>query len=121
MANETALKLRTTIFASLKLTTPTAGYTAGQMVKVEDTVGVIVETKTVGQEAVLIYKAEKIIVPKVAGTGKTFAAGDKVYFSSGDAAITNSADGNTLCGRCLVAAGASDTEAEIELNGDAAA
>jgi hypothetical protein len=54
--SETNLKLRSDIFASMELTTPTAGYTAGQMVKVEDTVGLIVETKTVGQTAVLVYR-----------------------------------------------------------------
>ncbi|MDD3089804.1 MAG: DUF2190 family protein [Candidatus Omnitrophica bacterium] len=119
--SETALKLRSDIFASMEITTPTEGYTAGQMVKIEDTVGVIAETKTVGQTAVLIYKAEKIVVPKVAGTGITFAAGDKVYFVSVSAAVSNASTGNTLCGRALVAAGASDTTVEIQLNGDVAA
>lgn len=117
--SETALKLRSDIFASMEITTPTAGYTAGQMVKIEDTVGVIAETKTVGQTAVLIYKAEKIVVPKGTGTGEnTFAAGDKVYFDASDASVNSASSGNTLCGRCLVAAGASDTTVEIQLNGD---
>lgn len=115
--SETALKLRSDIFASMELTTPSAGYTAGQMLKVEDTVGVIVETKTVGQTAVLIYKCEKIVVPKVAGTGITFAAGDKVYFVAASAAVSNSSSGNTLCGRALVAAAADDTTVEIDLEG----
>jgi len=116
---ETNLKLRSDIFASMEITTPSAGYTAGQMVKIEDTVGVIAETKTVGQTAVLIYKAEKIVVPKGTSTGEnTFAAGDKVYFDAGDANVNSSSEGNTLCGRCLVAAGASDTTVEIQLNGD---
>lgn len=114
---ETALKLRSDIFASIELITPTAGYTAGQMVKVGDLVVVIVETKTVGQIAVGIYKADKIVVPKVAGTGITFAAGGKVYFKSASAAVTNASTGNTLCGRALVAALAADTTVEIDLNG----
>lgn len=120
--SETALKLRSSNFSSMEITTPTAGYTAGQMVKIEDTVGVIAETKTVGQTAVLIYKAEKIVVPKGTGAGEnTLAAGDKVYFDATDANVNSASSGNTLCGRCLVAAGAAATTVEIQLNGDVAA
>ncbi len=118
---ETNLKLRSNIFASMEVTTPTAGYTAGQMLKIEDTVGVIAETKTVGETAVLIYKCEKIVVPKVAGTGIVFAAGDKVYFKAADAAVTNASSGNTLCGRALEAADASDEEVLIDLAGNVSA
>jgi predicted RecA/RadA family phage recombinase len=119
--SETLLKLRSDVFASMEVVTPTAGYTAGQMVKIGDVVGVIAETKTVGQIAVLIYKCDKIIVPKVAGTGITFAAGAKVYFKSANAAVTNASTSNTLCGRCTVAAVAADTTVEIDLNGAVAA
>ncbi|MBM3210588.1 DUF2190 family protein [Candidatus Poribacteria bacterium] len=115
---ETLLKMRSDKFASMVVTTPTAGYTAGQMVKVEDTVGVIAETKAATKDAVLIYKCDKIVVPKVAGTGITFAAGDKVYYKAANAAVTNVASGNTLCGRALVAAGASATSVEIDLTGN---
>jgi hypothetical protein len=118
---ETNLKLRNDVFASMEITTPTAGYTAGQMVKINDTVGVIAETKTVGQIATLIYKCEKIVVPKVAGTGITFAAGAKVYFKAANSAVTNASTSNTLCGRCTVAAVAADTTVEIDLNGAVAA
>jgi predicted RecA/RadA family phage recombinase len=117
--SETNLKLRSLDFASMELTAPSAGYTAGQMVKVEDTVGVIAETKTVGQTAVLVYKCEKVVVPK--STGVTLAAGDKVYFDSAAAAVTSTSAGNTLCGRCTVAAGSSATTVEIDLNGACAA
>jgi predicted RecA/RadA family phage recombinase len=118
---ETNLKLRNDVFASMEITTPTAGYTAGQMVKINDTVGVIAETKTVGQTAVLIYRCEKVIVPKVAGTGITFSAGSKVYFVAGSAAVSNSSSSNTLCGRAMEAATADDDEVEIDLNGACAA
>lgn len=117
----TALNLRSPILASMEITTPSAGYTAGQMVKIEDTVGLIAETKTVGQTAVLIYKCEKVVVPKVAGTGITFAAGDKVYFVAASAAVSNASTSNTLCGRALEAATEADTDVEIELLGSAAA
>lgn len=112
----TALKLRSPNFKSVKVTAPSAGYTAGQMTKIEDTVGVIVETKTLGQETALIYQCEKIVVPK--STGVTFAIGDKVYFSASAAKVTSVASGNTLCGRALAVGGTNDTELEIDLNGD---
>jgi len=119
--SETALKLRSNVFASMVVTAPTAGYTAGDMVKVEDTVGVIAETKAATLDAVLIYKCEKIVVPKVAGTGISFAAGDKVYYKAADKKVTNASTGNTLCGRALEAAGASATTVLIDLTGNLAA
>lgn len=118
---ETNLKLRSSIFASMQVTAPTAGYTAGDMVKVEDTVGVIAETKAATLAAVLIYKCEKIIVPKVAATGITFAAGDKVYYNATSGAVTSTASGATLCGRALEAAAWNDDEVLIDLNGNVAA
>jgi len=119
--SETALKLRSSNYASMEVTTPTAGYTAGQMVKINDTVGVIAETKTVGQIATFIYRCEKIVVPKVAGTGITFAAGAKVYFKAASSAVNNVSSGNTLCGRCTLAAAAADATVEIDLDGAKAA
>lgn len=116
---ETNLKLRSPNFKSTKLTAPSAGYTAGQMVKVEDTVFIIVTTAAVGVATAAIYWAEKVVVPKA--TGVTFAVGDKVYFDASAAKITSVASGNTLCGRALVAAGSSATTAEIEFNGAVAA
>jgi len=116
---ETLFKLRcsTEKTKSIDLTTPTAGYTAGQMLKVEDTVLVIVDTKTVGQAAVGVYQADKIVVPKIAGSGITFAAGDIVYFNAAGAAVTNASTSNTICGRALEAAVANDAEVLIDLNG----
>lgn len=118
---ETLLKLRSNILASMKVVAPTGGYTAGDMVKVQDTVGVIVATVLVAKEAALIYECEKIIVPKTAATGITFAAGDKVYYNASAGAVTNVSSGNTLCGRALEVAGATDAEALIDLKGNLAA
>lgn len=115
---ETVLKLRSDQFASFQVTAPTAGYTAGQMVKVEDSVGVIVETTAKTLKAVLIYSCEKIVVPKVAATGVTFAAGDKVYFKSASGAVTSVASSNTLCGRALEAAAWNATTVLIDLKGN---
>ena len=115
---ETLLKLRSSIFSSMKVIAPSGGYTAGDMVKVQDTVGVIVKTVLITKEAALIYECEKIIVPKTAATGITFAAGDKVYYDSAAGAVTNVSSGNTLCGRALEIAGATDAEALIDLKGN---
>lgn len=115
----TALNLRSPNFKSVKVTTPSAGYTAGQLVKIQSLVGAISETKTVGQDAVLIYACEKIVVAKA--TGVTFAIGAKVYFDSGAAKITSTASGNTLCGRALAVGLTGDTSLEIELVGNVAA
>lgn len=115
----TALNLRSPNFKSVPVTAPSAGYVAGQMCKVEDLVGVIVETKTSGYETALIYQCDKIVLPKK--TGVTFTKGDKIYFSSADAAITSVASGNTLCGRALEDGASADTDLECDLKGDAAA
>lgn len=115
----TALNLRSPNFKSVKVTAPSAGYTAGQMLKKSQLVGVIVDTVDLDEETALIYAAEKIVVPK--DTGITFAIGDKVYFRSATSKVTSTASGNTLCGRALEAAGTNATEVEIELMGNVAA
>lgn len=117
----TNLNLRSNIFASMVVVAPTGGYTAGDMVKVEDTVGVIAEDAVAGADAVLIYKCEKILVPKTAGTGIAFAAGDKVYYNETDDAVTTHTTSGTLCGRALVAAVAADVTVLIDLTGNIAA
>lgn len=117
---ETKLKLRSNRWASMVVIAPTGGYTAGQIVKVEDTVGVIVETVAVGKPAVLIYECEKIVVPKVVATGVTLVVGAKVYYD-GTGAVTNESSGTTLCGRVLEAAGQDDEEVLIDLKGNVAA
>jgi len=118
---ETALKLRSPNFKSMLVTAPSGGYTAGQMVKVQDTVGVIVEAIDATKTGSMIYNCEKIVVPKTAGSGITFAVGDKVYFDASAGKVTNVASGNTLCGRANEAGAADDSEIEITLNGDVAA
>jgi predicted RecA/RadA family phage recombinase len=119
--SETALKLRSPNFKSVKITAPTAGYTAGQLVAVESIVGVVVDTVTVGEETALIYSCEKIVVPKRTGTGITFAVGTKVYFRAAGPDVTNASTGNTLIGRATEVAGATADEVEIDLIGNAVA
>ena len=115
----TLLKLRSPIWESIKVTAPSAGYTAGQVVKVGQIVGVIVETKTVGLDTALIYKCEKVILPKT--TGEAWTIGAKLYFNATTAKLTTVASGNTLCARANIAYAASDTEGEVSLAGNVAA
>ncbi len=118
---ETNLKLRSKNFKSVKITAPTAGYTAGQLVAVGSLVGVVVDTVTVGEETSLIYQCDKIVVAKRAGTGITFTVGTKVYFRSAGPDVTNASTSNILIGRATEAAGATDTEVEIDLMGNVVA
>ena len=94
-----------------------ATITAGEMNKIQDTVGVYFEAGDSGDQVAFCYKAAKIVVAKVAGSGLTIAQGARVYFVSASDAVTGTAGSNTLCGRCLVAATAAATTVEIELNG----
>ncbi len=113
------LEIRNPNFKSFKVTAPSAGYTAGEMIKIEDTVGIIVNTVELDEETALIYECEKIVVPKSAGV--TFAAGDKVYYNASAKAVTSTASGNTLCGRANEVGESADTTLEISLSGHIAA
>lgn len=111
------LELRNPNWKSFKTTAPSGGYSAGDMVKVNDTIGVIVEDASAGNDAVLIYSAEKIVVPKATGSGIAFSEGSKVYYDASAKKVTNSASGTTLVGIALESAGASDTTVLIDLDG----
>jgi len=103
---------------ALQITAPSGGYTAGDMLKTSDTVGVIYDDALIGETAVLIYKAPKIQVPCAASaSGSAYAVGEKVYFDAGNARVTEASTGNTLCGIVLEAAGVGVTTVVIELNG----
>lgn len=117
----TALKLRSPHFASVDVVAPTGGYTAGEMVKVQELVGLIVLDADATKTVVLIYGCEKVVVPKTVGTGITFSVGDKVYYDAAAKEVTNVASGNTLCGRALEDAALDDDEVEIDLKGNVAA
>jgi predicted RecA/RadA family phage recombinase len=116
-----ALQILCDKFKSVRVTAPTGGLEAGQLYKSGELVGLIVEDADAGDTVEMVYEAERCIVKKRAGTGITFAVGSKVYYRDAGTDVTNASTGNTLCGRALVAAGASDTTAEISLNGACAA
>lgn len=106
-------------YASFEITAAT-GYTAGQMLKYEDTVCVVVGTVTTGYQVVFVYWAAKIVVPCcviTSGNLASFNEGCKVYFDAADAEVNASASGNTLCGIVTTQPAVGDEEVEIHLDG----
>jgi len=109
----------------------------GKLYKINDTVGMLFldvqydadgckkEAKLeYGEEGVLVYHIEKVIVDKVHTTGDAFQVGDKVFWSgvSGDPVTPhfNSSDPPMWIGICTEPAGQLDTTVEIDLKGDKA-
>jgi predicted RecA/RadA family phage recombinase len=99
------------------VTAPSAGYTAGQLLLVGDTVGVVVKDADEGDEVAVVFKAEKILVPCVAATSGSFDVGDKVYYDVADAEVNQSAGGNYLCGVVVEVPTVGDEEVLIALDG----
>ena len=106
MVLEKGMKLRTKLESCKSLKTfcvQSETHAAGDMIKQHDTIGVVVEDAALLEEFVLVYAAEKILVPKIADTGVSFAPGDDVYFDpdgvdTGIGAVTND-DELECCGR----------------------
>lgn len=109
--------------------------TEGQLYKVEDTIGMLIldiqytsagckaaKTITEGDDGVLIYNAEKIEVDKRTRTGDAFLPGYNVYWSGqqGAAVQPDYQSGFYEIGKCVKAAGASDSTVIIDLKGDKA-
>ncbi len=113
------LKLRSNKWESTKVSAPSAGYTAGQFITVNDLHGVIAEDAEgdkVLADAILIYKAEKILLPKKGA--ETLAAGAKVYINDSPAGTVSGSGGAAeLCGICLEAVGSDDEEVLVALDG----
>lgn len=106
-------------YAAFEFTAATA-YTAGQMVKINDTVGVVVDTVASGSQVVIVYQAAKIVVPCAVVTSGNLAdydEGCKVYFDAADEEVNTSSSGNTLCGIVLVQPSVGDETVEIHLDG----
>lgn len=126
---------------SFKFTcTESAGLQLGFLALIQETVGVIFIGEPIlddqgcrvypvgedlvefGEEGVLIYHAEKIIVPKTAGSGTAFLPGDKVYWSGvyGTGVTPTFDTGRYWIGIATEPAADADTEVEIDLKGDKA-
>ncbi len=118
MVTESGLKLRTKLESAktLKATTGTdETHSAGDMIVVGDTIGVTVEDVGTSSDFVLVYEAEKVVVPKATGAGISFSAGGNVYFDPNNNCVTNVSTSNTKCGKALESAGTSDDELMIDL------
>lgn len=72
--------------------------TSGDLLKLNDTVGVVVEDTDTGDAGVLVYQAAKIVVPCATVTSGAYTVGSKVYYDSGDSEVNESSGSNTLCG-----------------------
>ena len=106
-------------YASLAFTAA-AAYTAGDMRGLEDIIGVIVSTVAIGDTAVFVYQAAKIVVPCVevtSGNLADFNEGCKVYFDSTNNEVTPTSGSNTLCGIVTLAPSTGDEVVEIHLMG----
>lgn len=105
--------------------TGAATYAAGELEKIEDTVGVVLGPRggaaVSGETCVLVYKAEKITVVKSVTSGQNaWSAGAKLYLDEAEKAICNSASGNVLCGIALQDQVAADATCLIALDGNLA-
>lgn len=95
-------------------------YTAGEMVKLNDTVGVMVNAAAIGANVVFVYWASKILVPCAAvttGNLTDHAPGSKVYFDAADKEVNVSSGGNTLCGIVVKQPAIGDETVLIHLDG----
>jgi len=122
---ETGMKLRCAVYGedwrSFKAIAPSGGVTKGQMDLIHDTVGFYMQDADAGADVAFCYHAEKVVVPKLTVSGTDiFEAGDKVYFSHADAAVTATHGSNLWIGIALEAKTAADTEIKIDLLGNKA-
>jgi len=86
---------------------------------VNNTVGALNETIAFGEEGVLIYHAEKIMVMKDTGGGESFDPGDRVYWNPISRLVTPAYDsGYFWIGIATEPAGETDDFVEIDLNGN---
>ncbi len=111
------LDLRTSLehAKTVDITNGGSAVSAGDIVALGDIFGAVVEDTAANDPGVVIYQAEKIVLPKATGTG-AIAAGDKVYYDATNKDITSTATANTLVGIATVAAADGDTTIEIDFD-----
>jgi predicted RecA/RadA family phage recombinase len=86
---------------------------------VEDTVGALLEDADYGEEGVLVYHAEKIMVAKMTESTDIFLPGDRVYWDPSTRYVTPAYDSAYYwIGIATEPAAASAEEVEIDLKGD---
>ena len=102
-------------------TVPSGGCTKMGLTKIGDTVGFFYETKDAGELVTVVAQCNVAELAKKTGSGEAIAQGVKVYYEAASGKLTATAGSNTLCGRCLKAAGADDTTVLVAFNGLCAA
>ena len=86
---------------------------------VGDTVGALLESADVGDEGVLVYHAEKILVVKGIDSADVFGVGDRVYWDPASRLVHPTYDsGHFWIGIATEPAAASEALVEIDLNGN---
>lgn len=89
--------------------------------QVNDTVGAVLESLDFGENGVLIYHAEKILLQKDVATGSAFAVGDRVYFDPATRLVYNAqASGFLWIAICVRVADDDDLRVLCDLKGDKA-
>jgi len=92
---------------------------ASYLYLVQDTVGAVLESADYEEEAVLIYHAEKIMVPKMTESSDVFLPGDRVYWDPTTRTVTPTFDsGYYWIGIATEPADADDEYVEIDLKGE---
>lgn len=101
----------------MEVTVPAGGWTAGAIVKFEDTVGVSFGTYAAGDIGVLIYEADEIEVACAAASGSDYKQGASVFFDVADTEVNESSTGNFHCGSVVEQPAASAVKVKISLRG----
>jgi hypothetical protein len=90
--------------------------------QIQDSVGVLIEDADFGDEGVLWYGAEKIIVAKMVESTDIFLPGDAVYWDPTTRLVTPTlVSGYIKIGTCTEPAGATEQLVEMDLDGGACA
>ncbi len=122
---------------SLRFTNPdTVVWLDGQIYMIQDTVGVVIVAQALtvagcaddldvdpGDEGVMIYHAEKIMLPKACRSGgSTFVVGQKVWWSGvgGTPVVPTYQSGYYWIAICVAPAGINDCAVKCDLKGDKA-
>lgn len=106
-------------YASLEYEAAT-GYTAGDIITVEDISGVVVGTVVSGAQVVVVYQCAKILVPCVevtSGNLAQFQVGCKIYADVTNNEVTPVAGALKLCGIVLEAPSVGDEEVLVHWMG----
>jgi len=108
-----SIEMRGKEFSSMVVTATTA-VAAGELMKVEDTVGVAFSAISEGASGVMVYECDAIEVAKAA---VAMAVGEKIYLDETNKVVTTVSTDNTLCGRVKEDAADTASVVIIDLKG----